>query len=91
MFVRTTEAVKYRVDTSKPNVVILILENTRIPVANNRRQLDTRFFESPVTYIKPKVIEGPSPSVQITIQLRSQVPFTEEQKDNVLALNFQRT
>ncbi len=90
VFVRTTEAVKYTVDTSKPNLVVLVLHNTRVPLTNNTRALDTRYFDSPVRYIQPKVIEGPSPSVRIEIALRLQVPFKETQKDNILALDFQR-
>ncbi|MBI3179887.1 MAG: hypothetical protein HYZ27_09520 [Deltaproteobacteria bacterium] len=90
VLVRTTEPVKYKVDTSKPNLVTLILENVNVPLKNNTRQLDTRFFDSPVRYIQPKVIEGPSPSVRIDIYLRRQVPFKEVQNDNVLSLDFQR-
>jgi hypothetical protein len=90
VFVRTTEKVKYNIDTSKPNLVVLVLQNTRVPILNNARHLDTRYFDSPVTYIKPKIIEGPSPSVRIEIRLRMKVPFKETQNDNILALDFQR-
>ena len=90
VFVRTTEPVKYTIDTSRPNLVVLNLENTRIPIANNARFLDTHFFDSPIVFIQPKVIEGPSPSVRIEIRLRQKVPFVEKQNDTVLALDFQR-
>ncbi len=90
VFVRTTEKVKYRVDASRENLVVLILENTAVPLKNNRRFLDTRFFDSPVTYVQPKVIEGPSQSVRIEITLRRRVPFKEVQNDNFLALDFDR-
>ncbi len=90
VFVRTTEKVKYHVDTSKPNLVVLTLHNTRVPLKNNRRRLDTRYFDSPVVAIQPKVIEGPSPSARIEIRLRVKVPFEEIQEDNFLALAFQR-
>ena len=90
VFVRTTEQVKYRIDTSRDGVVALILENTRVPLRNNRRDLDTRYFESPVRYIRTEVIEGPSPSVQIEIMLREVVPFGTIQNDNFLALDFKR-
>jgi colicin import membrane protein len=90
VFVRTTEPVKYSVDTSRPDMVVLVLENTRIPIRNNARFLDTHFFDSPVTFIHPKSIEGPSPSVRIEIRVRQKVPFKEKQSDNVLALDFRR-
>ncbi len=90
VFVRTTEPVRYRVDTSLPNRVVLLLENTRVPVFNNTRHLDTRFFDSPVLFIQPEAIEAPSPSVRIEILLRKKVPFKEVQNDNLLALDFER-
>ena len=91
VFVRTTEPVKYTIDNSRPNMVVLILENTRVPLRNNRRAIDTSFFDSPVRYIIPKVIEGPSASVRIEIYLRDKVPFQKVQNDNVLSIFFQRT
>lgn len=91
VFVRTTEKVNYRVDNSRRDMVILILENTRVELKNNTRFLDTRYFDSPVSFIQPKVIEGTSPSVRIEIRLRERVPFKEVQNDNFLALDFDRT
>lgn len=90
VFVRTTEPVKFTIDNSRDNLVVLILENTRVPLRNNRRPLDTRYFDSPVRYIYPKVIEGPSSSVRIEIHLRGKVPFRQVQTDNILSLYFQR-
>lgn len=90
VFVRTTEPVKYRVDSTKPNMVVLILENTRVPLRNNTRFLDTRYFDSPVSYVQAKAIEGTSPSVRIEIHLRERVPFKEVQNDTFLALDFER-
>jgi len=90
VFVRTTEPVKYTIDASRDDMVVLILANTRIPIRNNRRPLDTQYFDSPVRYIQPKVIEGPSTSVRIEIYLRNKVPYKEVQNDNVLSLFFER-
>jgi hypothetical protein len=90
VFIRTTEPVQFNIDTSQPGMVVVTLANTRIPVRNNRRPLDTRFFSSPVSYIHPKVIEGPSSTVRIEIHLRQRVPFQQVQTDNVLSLYFQR-
>jgi len=90
VFVRTTDPVKYRIDTSRPLTVVLILENTAIPIKNNQRALPVKNFDSPVYKIIPKVIEGPSPSTHIEIQLRRAAKFTQVQKDNMLALDFAR-
>jgi len=90
VFVKTTEPVKYKVDSSRPDMIVLTLENTTIGLKNNTRQLDTHYFESPVTYVQAKIIEGPSASVRIEIRVRRKVPFKEVQNDNILALDFQR-
>jgi colicin import membrane protein len=90
VFVRTTEPVKYKINTSRPNIVELLLENTRVPVFNNTRPLDTHFFEGPVLSVRAKPIEGPSQSVIIEIRMRRKVPFKQVQRDNVLALDFER-
>lgn len=90
VFVRTTEPVKFSVDTSRDNMVVLTLENTRVPLRNNRRPLITKHFDSPIVSIVPKVIEGPSQSVRIEIYMRNKVPFRQVQNDNVLSLFFER-
>lgn len=90
VFVRTTEPVKYRVDDSNPKSVVLVLENTNIPLRNNRRPLDTRFFDGPVRRIVPKILEGPSTSVRIEIKVSQKVPYKVVQNDNFLALDFTR-
>jgi colicin import membrane protein len=90
VFVRTNEPVKYHVEALQPDVVTLVLDYTRVPLRNNRRHLDTRYFDSPVTFIQPKVIEDPSPSVRIDIHLRRRVPYKETQSDTLVALDFPR-
>ena len=90
VFVRTTEAVKYRVDASKPGLVELTLENTDVTKKINTLPLDTRFFDSPVQMITVEILEGASPSVRIRISLSDDVGFKEVQSDNVIALDFDR-
>lgn len=89
VFVRTTDPVKYTVDASRPHVVIITLDNTRIPVLNNTRALDTQYFESPVTRVEIKPIEAPSPSVRIEIHTRPiRAKYKDVQKDTELSLDF---
>ncbi len=90
VFVRTSDKVTYRVDSSRETMVVLMLENTRIPLKNNRRPLPTQFFDSPVLSIVAKPIEGPSQSVDVEIRLRRKVPFQVSQNDTVVALDFNR-
>jgi len=90
VFIRTTEPVNYRIDTSRADMVVLLLENTQIPLLNNRRPLHTHFFDSPIRLIQAKIIEGTSPSVRVEIHVREKVPIRDKQDDNVLSLDFQR-
>ncbi len=90
VFIKTNAPVKYHVTEEGDNLVVLELENTRIPLRNNTRFLDTHFFDSAVTMITPKEIEGVSQNVRIEIQLRSKVPFTAGQDENMVYLDFRR-
>ena len=89
VFVRTTEKVNYRINGDDTFTIGVMLENTSIPVKNNRRVLDTQFFKSAVVRVHPRVIEGASPSVRIDITLKSRVPYEAIQTDNVLSLFFE--
>lgn len=90
VFVRTNEAVRYRVESPRDGVVVLTLENTGNTTANNLRHLDATYFDSPVRFIQPKLIEGTSPSIEVEIRLDSMVPYEALQNDNFLALDFKR-
>jgi hypothetical protein len=88
VFVRTSEQVKYTVDTSHARRVVIILDNCRVPVFNNTRPLDTQYFSGPVTRIEAKPVGDLSPSVRIEVELRQQAPMRPTQKDTTLALDF---
>ena len=90
VFVRTTEKAQYKVDSSREKMVVLILENIRIPLYNNQRVLDTHYFDGPVVSVVAKPIEGASPSVNVEIRLRRKVAFSTQQTDGVVALDFRR-
>ncbi len=88
VFVETTEPTRYSVDTSRRGLVVLTLENTRIPLRNNRRPLVTRYFDSPIRFVQASVLEGQGSTARIEIHLRRKVPFKEIQNDTFLALDF---
>ncbi len=90
VFIKTTEPVRFHVTEEGDNLVVLELENTRIPLRNNTRFLDTHFFDSAVTMITPREIEGVSRNVRIEIQLRNKVPFSSGQDENMVFLDFSR-
>lgn len=92
VFIRTTDATRYRVVPNQAgDRVIIVLENTQVPIENNRRPLDTSKFDSPVRWIEPKFIEGPSPSVRIEILLHQKTPFKATQHDNFIAVDFKHS
>jgi colicin import membrane protein len=90
VFVRTNTPARYHLKKESDGKIIMTIENTRIPLLNNRRLLDTRFFDSPILSIQPNAIEGPSPSVQIEITLRKPAEMTEAQQDTKISLDFAR-
>lgn len=90
VFVKTNAPVRYRLYEEGDRLVVLELENTRIPLRNNRRFLDTHFFDTAVTMITPREIEGATASVRIEIELRNRVPFRATQEDNMVYVNFER-
>ncbi len=90
VFVRTVKPVEYKVDTSRPNTVTLILENTRIRRTINARIHPTSHFVSPFLKFIPRILEGPTPSTHIEIHLRHQASFKKVQKNQYVALDFQR-
>jgi colicin import membrane protein len=90
VFIKTSEPVKFHVVEEGRNLIVLELENTRIPLRNNRRFLDTHFFDTAVTMIVPREIEGISRNVRVEIQLKNRVPYTSGQEGNLVFINFQR-
>jgi len=90
IFVRTTEPAKYRVEKISEQTILLTLENTHVPLSNNVRILDTRYFDSPIAKVVPSITEAPSPIVQIEIWLRRPATFTHSRDDNAITLDFRR-
>jgi colicin import membrane protein len=87
VFVRTSSAVNFSVREDGPNLVVLELQDTKIGKKNNRRFLDTSFFDTPVELISPQV-EGSA--VRIAIRLKSQVQYAARQEGGEIFVDFQR-
>lgn len=90
VFIRTNESVSYRIEDDRQDKIVVILENTGASVANHLKHLDTRFFDGPVVFVQPRLIEGASPSVEIEIHLGTRTPYDTLQNDNFLAIDFRR-
>jgi len=50
VFVRTNTPAQYHVKKMGADKIRLTIENTRVPLRNNQRILDTQYFDSPVAF-----------------------------------------
>jgi len=89
VYVRTTGPVRYSVQEDGDKKVVLELENTRIALRNNRRPLDTSFFDSAVAMVSPNP-DGHR-AVRVEIKLRETVPFQAKQEGNEVSVEFSRS
>ena len=65
--------------------ILLHLRSARIPVANNRRPLDTRYFEGPVERVVPQPVAD---GTDLRIVLRAPAEYQLEQSGSVLTVTF---
>jgi hypothetical protein len=86
VYVKTNEPVRYSVLQGDAKTVILELENTRIALYNNRRPLDTSFFDTAVAMVAPAPAGGRS--VRVEIKLKEAVAFQARQEGNVVSVEF---
>ena len=71
------------------DIVRVTLPNGTIPLANDRRPLDTRYFDSAVLWIAPQHTTAESPTVWIDIFLKApDLPFTHDQREDLITMDF---
>ncbi len=90
IIIGTSEAVQYKVAKAGEKKLDLSLFNTSIP-GNRQRPLITTRFESAVDRIVPVQTREMSDRSLISIELRENVPYFVEQKDNLLTLRFEKS
>ena len=88
VYVRTSAPVHYSVQEDGDKRVVLELENTRIALRNNRRPLDTSFFDSAVAMVAPSPV-GRS-AVRVEIKLKERASFQAKQDGNEVSIEFPR-
>jgi hypothetical protein len=84
VIVRSDRPVEYEV-SSVDTAVLIHLRSARIPLQNNRRPLDTRFFEGPIERVVP--LEVPS-GTDVRIELRQRAEVHLTQSGTVLTVSF---
>ncbi len=84
VIVRSDRPLQYGV-SSTDRAVLLHLPNAAIPLANNRRPLDTRFFGGPVQRVVPHEVKG---GTEVRIELREPAEVHLNQSGSLLTVSF---
>lgn len=84
VIVRSDHPLEYGV-SGEDNAVLLHLPSTAIPLSNNRRPLDTRFFDGPVQRVVPVAVAG---GTDVRIELKGRAEYQLEQSGSVLTVRF---
>jgi len=86
--VDTSHPIKYDITSTTDNIVNLNLYNTKIP-SHHQRPLLTRYFNSAVESIEPKIMPGKPEDSKIEIKIRDQVPYQIVQDQNTIRMVFE--
>lgn len=84
VIVRSDKLLEYAV-SAETGVLLIHLPHTAIPLPNNRRPLDTHFFDGPVQRIVPLVVPG---GTEVRIELAGHADYQLAQSDSVLTVTF---
>jgi hypothetical protein len=84
VIVRSDQPLEYGV-TGADNAILLHLPGAAIMLQNNRRALDTRFFNGPVQRVVPLAVEG---GTDLRIELRAGTGYQLAQAGDVLTVTF---
>jgi hypothetical protein len=85
VIVHSNEPLEYGVSGGENNALLLHLPSAGIPLANNRRALDTRFFGGPVQRVVPLAVPG---GTDVRIELRERADYQLEQSGSILTVTF---
>ena len=81
---RSDRPLEYDVSTNE-RAVLLHLPRAAIPHPNNRRPLDTRYFDGPVERVVPLQVSG---GTDVRIELRRPAQVHLEQSGSLLTVSF---
>lgn len=90
VFARMNDAAEFNVRKEGDNLIVLEIKNATIPLRNNKNHLDATFFDSPVKMITPSEIEDATPTIRITIEMKSAVPFETKVEGREIAIYFKK-
>jgi len=84
VIVRSDHPLEYGI-SGDDGALLLHLPSAEIPLLNNRRPLDTRFFDGPVSRVVPMPVAG---GTDVRIELREHAEYQLEQSGSVLTVTF---
>jgi len=84
VILRSDRPLEYGVSSSD-RAVLIHLPNAAIPVANNRRPLDTRVFGGTVQRVVPQQVKG---GTEVRIELREPAEVHLNQTGSLLTVSF---
>ena len=90
VFARMNDTAEFNVRKEGSNLIVLEIKNATIPLRNNKNHLDSTFFDSPVKMITPSEIEDATPTIRITIEMKSAVPFETKVEGREIAIYFKK-
>jgi hypothetical protein len=90
VYARMNGKAEFKVLKEGSDVVVLEIQNATIPLRNNRRFLDTSYFDSPIKMITPSNVDDVSPSIRITIELREGVPYESKVEGEEIHIIFKK-
>lgn len=90
LFARMNDAAEFNVRKEGDNLIVLEIKNATIPLRNNKNHLDATFFDSPVKMITPSEIEDATPTIRITIEMKSAVPFETRVEGREISIYFKK-
>ncbi|HZX96387.1 MAG TPA: AMIN domain-containing protein [Myxococcales bacterium] len=84
VIVRSDHPLAYDV-TDDDKAILIHLPSARIPLPNNRRPLDTHFFDGAVQRVVPMTVAG---GTDVRIELRERAEYHLEQSGSMLTVTF---
>ena len=90
IYARLNAEAKFTVRKEGSNLVVLEIQNSKIPLRNNKNHLDTTFFDSPVKMITPSEIDDATPSIRITIEMKEATPFEAKLEGREIVVTFKK-
>lgn len=83
IFLQTSQATTYERLSTPANRIELVIANTKLAVANNNRELDMKYFNTP--FLNAKAVRS-GKNVKVVVNLKSETSCDVVQHDNMIEI-----